>query len=168
MVKNGALYHVTARANRKEMIFEPHEIKVLFLNVLKRARKKYNFRIENFCILGNHFHMMLRPGPNESLSRIMQWIMSVFAMAFNRIYGYWGHVWGSRFFSRILVRLSEYIKVFDYIDRNPVSADLVEKPQDWRYCGFWNYRQRGFEFSGIPDRYLALVFPGCSPLLLPM
>ena len=81
-LREGARYHVTARANRKEMILDSGAYKELFLSVLKRAKARYSFRIENFTIMGNHFHLVIVPGKGESLSSIMQWIMSVFAMAF--------------------------------------------------------------------------------------
>ena len=58
----GARYHVTARANRKEMILDSSARKELFLSVVKRAKEKYEFRLENFCIMGNHFHFVIQPG----------------------------------------------------------------------------------------------------------
>jgi len=77
-LKDGALHHVTARANRKEMILDNRGMKDLFLEVIVRAKGKFRFRIENFCVMGNHIHLMIRPGTRESLSRIMQWVLSVF------------------------------------------------------------------------------------------
>src|SRR5512145_89083 len=97
-----ARYHVTARANRKEMILDTSAMKELFLSVVKRAKEKYDFRLENFCIMGNHVHFLIQPGRGESLSAIMRWILSVFAMAYNKIRCMTGHVWGCRFFSRII------------------------------------------------------------------
>ena len=91
-LEENARYHVTARANRKEMILETSEMKEMFLSVLRRAKRKYDFRLENFCIMGNHFHFVIQPGRGESLSAIMRWIMSVFAMAYNKIRGFTGHV----------------------------------------------------------------------------
>jgi putative transposase len=70
---------VTARANRKEMILDTNAMKELFLSVVKRAKEKYDFRLENFYIMGNHF--IIQPIRGESLSAIMQWILSVSAMA---------------------------------------------------------------------------------------
>lgn len=140
LLKEGALYHVTARANRKEMIFESDEIKNLFLEVIRRARRKYTFSIENFCVMGNHYHLMIRPGAGANLSRIMQWIMSVFAMAYNRIHGLVGHVWGDRFFSMIVSGLKEYLRIFTYIDENPCKARIVDNPRAWRYGGLWHHR----------------------------
>ena len=127
----GARYHVTARANRKEMILDTSAMKELFLSVVKRAKLKYDFRIENFCIMGDHFHFVIRPGKGESLSAIMRWIMSVFAMAYNKIRGFTGHVWGCRFFSRIISGLRELVQVFEYIDENPVRASQVADRRDW-------------------------------------
>ena len=51
-------------------------MKTLFIRTLRRARKRYAFRLENLCVMGNHFRLMLRPGPEENLSWIMKWIMS--------------------------------------------------------------------------------------------
>jgi len=42
-LKDGALYHVTARANRKEMILDNRGMKDLFLEVLERAKGKFRF-----------------------------------------------------------------------------------------------------------------------------
>jgi len=139
-LEDGARYHVTARANRKEMILDTSSMKELFLSVVKRAKTKYDFRIENFCIMGNHFHFVIQPGKGESLSVIMRWILSVFAMAYNKIKRVTGHVWGCRFFSRIIASLWELLQVFEYIDNNPVKASQVEDRRQWRWGGLWHDR----------------------------
>jgi putative transposase len=130
-----ARYHISARANRGEMIMADWGAKALFLEVVARAKEKYDFRIENFCVMENHFHFILQPGKGVSLSRIMQWILSVFAMAWNRLHGLKGHVWGERFFSKIIETAVQYFQVFRYIDENPVRAQLVERPEDWPFGG---------------------------------
>jgi putative transposase len=136
----GARYHVTARVNRKEMIFDDDTMKALFLRTVKRAKEKYNFRIENFCIMGNHFHFIIQPGKGECLSAIMQWILGVFAMRYNKIKKLWGHLWGSRFYSVIIENFYEYLRVFSYIDNNPVKAKQVENTKAWMFGGLWHHR----------------------------
>ncbi len=84
----GAKYHITARANRSELILNAPKMKGLFLNILKRAKKKYKFSITNFCIMGNHIHLMIQPLKPESLSRIMQWILATFAINYNKLFGF--------------------------------------------------------------------------------
>jgi len=155
----GALYHVTARINRQEMVLDPSPMKDKFLDVLKRAKVKYKFTIDNFCIMGDHIHLLIRPGIEASLSRIMQWILSVFAMTYNRLYGLTGHVWGERFRSRIIAGLAAFIAVFGYIDMNPVKACLVSNPRDWRYGGLWHDRIGCREILDFPAGFVPLVFP---------
>jgi putative transposase len=148
------------------MIFDTSSMKELFLSVVVRAKQKYDFRIENFCIMGNHFHFVIQPLHGESLSAIMRWIMSVFAMAFNKIKGFTGHVWGCRFFSRIIVSLRDLIEVFEYIDHNPVKASQVEDRREWRYGGLSHNREGCREIVEESPGWLGLLFPEHLPLLL--
>lgn len=167
VLRDGALYHVTARANRKEMVLDNKGMKDLFLDVVARARKKYRFCIENFCVMGNHFHLMIRPGPGESLSRIMQWIMSVFAMKYNRTWELTGHVWGERFFSRIIESFGEYLMIFDYIDSNPVESRRVSYTWDWPHGGLRHHQNGWHRVVDRPAGYLSLSFPAHALLCLP-
>ncbi len=148
------------------MILDSCEIKELFLEVLQRAKSKYTFRLENFCIMGNHFHLMVRPEGTTNLSRLMQWVMSVFAMAYNRLHGLVGHVWGSRFFSRIVSGLQEFLKMFVYIDDNPVDAHQVEDKRDWRYGGLWHHRAGIVKLCMRIGSVHRLFFPEHTQLML--
>jgi putative transposase len=138
-LKPDATYHVTARANRKEMVLYCDAMKALFLATVKRAKKKFRFQVHNFCIMGNHIHLIIHPERGESLSRIMQWILSVFAMAWNRKHHTSGHVWGERFFSKIINSLSEFLKTFVYVTKNPVSAQLIDRVDEWQFGGLWHF-----------------------------
>jgi putative transposase len=90
--------------------------------------------------MNNHIHLVINPGTDHSLSRIMQWILSVFAMRWNRKHNLTGHVWGDRFFSRIIAGIVDYLRVFMYIDANPVKAFLADCPWQWEYGGLWHHR----------------------------
>lgn len=147
-LQDGARYHVTARANRKEMILDKASVKASFLAVVRRAKRKYDFRIENFCIMGNHFHFIIQPCEGESLSFIMKWILGVFAMSYNRDHKLWGHVWGDRFFSEIIRSLRDYLRTFQYIDDNPIRAHQVQEAKEWRFGGLWHHRHG---FRGIVE-----------------
>ena len=135
-----AEYHVIARANRQEYILSSPEIKELLIATVRRAKTKFDFTVSNFCIMSNHIHLLIRPGRGESLSSIMQWILSVFALQFNRIFGYIGHVWYDRFKSVAIVSIRQFIATFAYIADNPVRAGLVSSPYDYRYNGVCHIR----------------------------
>lgn len=161
-----ATYHVVARANRKEMILKSPEIKTLFLGIVAKAKKRFAFTLDNFCIMGNHFHFIIRPRNGECLSKIMQWILSVFAMAYNKMHHMCGHVWGERFFSKIIKDLKEYMATFNYIDENPVRSGLVKNRTDWKFGGL-NFRRRGRKGIVEPlPSLLSWLFPEHSYRLL--
>lgn len=165
-LKEGARYHVTGRANNKTMILGNAPMKELLITVIKRAKTKYRFQIENFCIMGNHFHLIIRPGKGESLSAIMRWIMSVFAMTYNKIWGFTGHVWGGRFFSRIIQGFRELVLTFRYIDENPIRAHQAEDRMDWRYGGLWHARTGNRDILDGIENWMRPIFPDREPSLL--
>ena len=130
-----------ARANRGEMIFGSPELKAKFLEIVQRARKIFRFAVFNFCIMGNHMHSILDPREGENLSKIMQWILSVYAMYYNRKFGFKGHVFYDRFKSVIMYDFLEFVRTFIYIMENPVRAGLAEKAEDYFYSGI-NFMKR--------------------------
>lgn len=136
-----AAYHVTARINRQELIFEQDEFKSLFMDTVRRAKTKYDFKIRNFCIMGNHIHLDIIPDNDVNLSVIMKWILSVFAKAYNRVHNYKGHVWYDRFKSRIIASFQQLANTFRYIANNPVRAGLVNHPLEYNYNGILCYKR---------------------------
>jgi REP element-mobilizing transposase RayT len=155
----GASYHVTAGANRREFILNSPEMKRLFLKILKRAKNKYAFHIANFCIMGNHIHLMIKPFGKEKLSRIMQWVLATFAINFNKRFGITGHVWYDRFHSKVIESFRQYLKTFRYISDNPVRAEIVKRPVDFEFGGIWAYQKGLYEILQPPDSLLRLLFP---------
>ena len=135
LLQEGAYYHVGARANRKDFILASPGTKELLSSVINQAAGKYDFTIDNFTIMENHFHLIIKPLGQENLSRIMQWILGVFAIRYNKIHGLSGHVWGDRFFSKIIQSAEELLRIFCYIDNNPVKAGLVTSACDWIFGG---------------------------------
>ena len=151
MLLEGAEYHVTARINRGEMIFLAQENRELFMETLKRAKKKFKFVLKNFCIMGNHLHLLIKPGPGVSLSKIMQWLLGVFAQLWNKKHGLSGHLWGDRFFSRIILGILDFVRVFLYIDNNPVVAGLVERAEQWVHGGLWHRKMGLTDITSLED-----------------
>ncbi len=149
LTDNG-FYHVTARANRKEFIFEQDIIKKMFIDILKDAKKKFGFKIKNFCIMSNHIHLIIKPLNKQDLSKIMQWLLSVFAVRFNKFYGYCGHVWYDRFKSSIIKTFTYYKSAYEYINNNPVKAGLVDKPENYEFCGITYLKNKVYEVIDPP------------------
>ncbi len=163
----GAKYHVTARTNRSEFILNTTKNKELFLNIVKRAKKKYKFAITNFCIMGNHIHLMIQPLKTDSLSRIIQWILGTFAVNYNKLYGLIGHVWYDRFHSTIMYNFMQYIRTFLYIEENPVKAKIVNCARQYKYGGIHNLQKGMYEILEPPGNSLKMLFPEICLIKIP-
>ncbi|NQT60881.1 MAG: transposase [Bacteroidetes bacterium] len=154
-VKKNAIYHAYARANLQEHILALEENKKMMEETFERAHVKFKFRLIHFCIMGNHIHLLIKPiGEPEMISKIMQWILSVFAIKFNKKYHLKGHVWYDRFKSRI-VETIEYLKVvFEYISNNPVKAKLVDVASDYKYSGLFHLLHGDYHLVEKPSKLL--------------
>ena len=131
----GAFYHVTSRTNDKIRVFENRLGRKIMLIVLQDAKDKFRFHLANFCIMPTHFHLLVQPEEGSCLSAIMRWIKTRSAIRWNSIHGSKDHLWGHRFFARMIKDPKEYEFVMDYIDQNPVVAELAQTPADWKASG---------------------------------
>ena len=149
-------YHVTARTNLQEFIFEAEAIKQMLLDIIKEAREEKHFRfaVKNFCIMDNHVHLILEIPVGESLSKLMQWVLSVFALRFNSMFKRKGHVWHDRFHSQILQDRYYQDDAFVYVADNPVKANLVLKPWEYKYNGVTFILNNDFSLIDKPPEYL--------------
>ena len=60
ILKQGAIYHVSSKIIRDNEDLKTEKVKTLFLKIIKKAKKKYNFSLKNFVILNNHYHVIMR------------------------------------------------------------------------------------------------------------
>ncbi len=133
MLLKGASYHVIASANRGEAIMPSSEFKEMFLQVMATALEKFSFSYYGFCLLDDHIHFILKPTGRANLSKIMQWILSVFAMRYNRRLALKGHVWYDRFKSRIVADFFQYLDAYIFILKRPAALGLCKNPSDYPY-----------------------------------
>ena len=138
VIISGATYHVTSRTNDKIKVFSGYLGQRIMLLTLESAKVKYNFKLHNFCIMPTHIHLLITPADGTNLSRIMQWIKTQFAKYWNRIHGSTDHLWGSRFYARIIKDFRDYFLVYNYIDQNAIKSGFVSNPSDWKFSGAYH------------------------------
>ena len=88
----------------------------------------------------------------------MQWILSVFASRFNRVYGRRGHVWYDRFKSSVIATIRQFIAAFEYIAANPVKARLAANPLDYRFSGVRHLRDGCYDVVDPPGGLVRILF----------
>ena len=134
----------------------------MFLTYINKAKQKYPFQLLNFCIMDNHIHLLIKPEQGQCLSTIMKWLKGNFARYWNKVHDKKsGHLWGKRFFSKIIKDVNHFLNVFKYIDKNPQEAKLVARSEDWECGGLYHHLYGMLDVVDIPRSVLLeLFFPG--------
>jgi REP element-mobilizing transposase RayT len=131
----GGIYHVTARGNRRQAIYQDDDDRRRFLGVRDRVVHRYGWRIHAYCLMTNHFHLLVET-PDANLSRGMQRLNSEYATYFNTRFAHVGHLFQQRFVSRLIESEHYFLEALRYIAFNPVRAGLCEHPADWPWSSF--------------------------------
>ncbi len=111
---------------------ENNENIFLFLDVLKRAKKKYKFIVYGFAIMSNHVHLLIKPRlAFGDISVIMRYVNGRFSFEYNKKHNNGGgHTWKDRFSSKILRGKNSIRNMLRYFILNPVRAGIVDDPMD--------------------------------------
>jgi putative transposase len=99
-----AAYHVLSRGHNREAIFAHDDDKNTFLALLRRYRQRDGFRLYHYCLMDNHFHLLLQPRDPRQLSRLMAGTLVAYARYFTRRHRFVGHLFQGRFKSPLVQR----------------------------------------------------------------
>jgi putative transposase len=129
------LYHVINRANARLPIFFKEEDFELFVSILEEAQKKYDMRILAYCLMPNHFHLVLYPKQDNDLQKFMQWVTLTHTQRWhiqNKTIGS-GHLYQGRYKSFLIEGDKHFLSVIRYVERNPLRARIVKKVENWNF-----------------------------------
>jgi len=130
-----ALYHVTARGDRQDAIFEDDQDRLLFLSTLGQVITRFNWICHAWCLMDNHYHLLIQT-PDGNLSKGMRQLNGVYTQASNRRHRRVGHLFQGRF-KAILVDSDAYLlELSRYVVLNPVRAGIVKKPGAWPWSSY--------------------------------
>ena len=131
--RGGIVYYVLNRGNGRSDVFHKDDDFAAFVNLLREAHEKVPMRRTGFCLMKNHFHLLLWPHEDGDLSRWMQWLMTSHVCRYHRHYKGSGYA-GQRRFKVFPVQSDEhYLNVLRYVERNPLRANMVLRSQDWEW-----------------------------------
>jgi putative transposase len=130
-IADSFVYHVLNRGNGKQTVFHKDQDYQAFFDLLKEAKARYPIKIFAYCLMPNHFHLVLMPTQGKDLSRYMQWLMTSHVRRYHRHYGTSGHVWQGRFKSFIIQEDAHLLTLIRYVEGNPVRASLVKSAREW-------------------------------------
>jgi putative transposase len=133
---DGNYYHVYNRGSRKGRIFFSQENYHYLLRLLASNTTKYSTAVIAYCLMPNHYHVLLFQQKGGSISKTLQTTFNSYVQAINKRYNFSGSIFQGKTKS-ILVDSNDYaVHVVRYIHLNPVKAKLAVTPLEWEFSDY--------------------------------
>ena len=131
----GAIHHVTNRANRRKTLFFKSGDYKAFIALLFEACARKNVRLIAFCLMANHFHLIVWPREGASLSAFMHWLTSPHVRRYHAHHGLvgTGHLYQERFRNRVITTDEKLVIAVRYVEANPLKAKCVDRAEKWEW-----------------------------------
>ena len=99
ITKGNIVYHALNRANGRLMIFKKPGDFAAFEAILAEGLERFDMRMCGYCIMGNHWHLILWPKEDGDLSAFMRWITQTHSRRWHKAHGTVGigHLYQGRY-----------------------------------------------------------------------
>ncbi len=138
----GYYYHVLNRGNARSRVFHQPDDYAAFIQIIGESSVRLPLELLAYCLMPNHFHLVLRPSADGDLSRWMQWLLTTHVRRYLKYYGHSGHVWQGRFKAFPIEDDDHLVTVVRYVERNPLRAGLVVQAEDWPWSSLASWGDR--------------------------
>jgi REP element-mobilizing transposase RayT len=154
--KEGRYYHIYNRGAGKAKIFFEEDNYIYFLMKMKEYSAKYEFSVIAYCLMPNHFHLLLRQDFEQPLNIALGFMFNAYTKAINKRYSRSGTLFEGSFKSIYVEDTKYLIELSRYIHRNPIDDGLVKNIEDWKYSNYheWVNKRNGSLFDEqFRDKY---------------
>lgn len=153
----GAFYHVYARGNNKQKIFQDEQDYSVYLDRIERYYNRYPFILYAFALMSNHIHLVIETC-EIPLSKIMQGIQQSYALYVQKKYRTVGRLYQGPYGAVLYDREEFVLTLVRYIHRNPVEAFLVENPEKYPWSSHAAYLNLA-DYSFLCKKTVLEMFP---------
>jgi putative transposase len=139
----GVIYHALNRANGRLPLFEKSGDYDAFEKILAEAHEHFSMRTLAYCLMPNHWHLVLWPWRDDDLSLFMAWVTLTHTQRWHAHHGSagTGHLYQGRFKSFPVQADEHLLTVCRYVERNALRAKLVDRAEEWRWSSLWRRGQ---------------------------
>jgi putative transposase len=153
----GAAHHVLNRGNNRRTIFHKDGDYKAFLRLMAEAGEQVPVRLLHYCLMPNHFHLLVWPESSEALPAYMHGLMNAHVRQYHQHYQTCGtgHIYQGRYKNFPVQTGRHLLTVARYIEANALRAGLVSRAEDWRWS------------SLSPDTWIERPVLATGPVPLP-
>jgi len=132
----GQPQHVIIRGNNRAEIFCCETDYCFYLEKLQAACKKHGCQIHAYVLMTNHVHLLITPFTEGGLGKAIQMLGRYYVQYFNHCYRRTGTLWEGRYKATLIDSESYLLTCMRYIELNPLRADMVTDPADYRWSSY--------------------------------
>lgn len=161
------VYHVLNRANARAQIFNTKKDYQLFESILDEAVVRFDMRLLVYCLMPNHWHLVLYPKKDGDLAEFMSWLTNTHTRRWHTAKGTigQGHLYQGRYKSFLCQTDAHFLTLVRYVERNAKKANLVRKAEDWQWSSVYRREQGALKQKQVlsawpvpvPKNYLSLL-----------
>lgn len=135
----GALFYVTSAGDNDRQIFKDQQDYSAYVDLLKKYKERYGFKLFAYCFLPNHLHLLFELKEGLTVSNIMHDLNANYTKYFNAKYERKGHLFQERYKMIIMDKDTYILPVMAYIHLNPLALGLVKELKEYPYSSYLYY-----------------------------
>ncbi|WP_227545932.1 transposase [Marinobacter fonticola] len=128
--------HVVQRGHNRDACFFAEEGFRYYRQVLGEGLKRYGAKLHTYCLMTNHVHLLITPDETDSISRLMQHVGRQYIQYINKTCRRSGTLWEGRRRGGLVGAENYLLSCYRYIEPKPVSACMVERPEDYPWSSY--------------------------------
>ncbi|HEX5242719.1 MAG TPA: transposase [Tepidisphaeraceae bacterium] len=135
----GVIFHVLNRGNDRRNLFDDEPDFAAFERVMQASLEAVPMRLLGYCLMGNHWHLLLWPRLDGQLAAFMHRLTTMHVRRWHRHRESdgRGHLYQGAYRSFPVQDDRHFLTVARYVERNPLRAGLVKHAENWRWSSLW-------------------------------
>jgi putative transposase len=127
-------YFVSSMTAQRRALLQTEAMANLFIDVLRRYTLAGQFKVHEFVVMRNHFHVLLTVKEGMTLEKAVQMIKGNFSFRAKKELGMPWEIWQKGFSDVRITDRESYSRHVTYIDENPVKAGYARSAEEYPYC----------------------------------
>jgi REP element-mobilizing transposase RayT len=134
--QEGMYYHIYNRGVSRSTLFREPTNFLYTIEKLQKYRLEYRVSVIAYCLMPNHYHLLLRQDGNKPAGNVPQSVFNSYSKAYNLKYSHSGTLFEGRFRAKPVQTTAHLLHLCRYIHGNPVKDGLVSDPADWPWSNY--------------------------------